>query len=818
MIQTTVRQFLAKAKLKRLRQERENWRKLHQHRWAQKAAADGKRHVQFNISTRHSTSQRVDKHYLAAIRIQSMFRGWYARDCMAIDNYCATIIQTAFRTFRAWKEYRMDRNRVIKIQALARRKKAYDVFATCMYCVVAIQSAFRGYEVRKRMFDDSHVPPNYIQHVAATIIQTQWRCFRCEMAFLRAYEDILLVQSVARGWVTRRLVRSWLRSHNIKTIHILKENDRRPRGTSSFSYNLPHGYHNHTAFLRQNIPSPLRTIAKQHEQSEVADVTSTSCDPRLHQDKPKSIKEGLLEKYRKKRGHGMHDQTERAHSKASNIQHTASADEPTITQGVKGRILTKDSVSSNTPVETSQYVNNVLTKERLNALPTTTYQNIRKASSDTGVISYHETHRGKFGMGKTKPSFRTIEPALGTKSHLVVSGGTAKDNSNHLGTRGISLNHNFSPRKKAMEQHQRKVSKSLSLDETMKNQQTKPSKDIFDQVREEGTYLASGKISQSRVPHSSSFDIVPRKSAVATLSQKQTLETPLDAAPTIASFTPKEPLIDSTQSSASLILASWRSREKKGGTTLDASNGGMNPDVETTENKQALNPHTSSGVTMLKPVSQGSMVWQKGRTGLSLSKSCDETQDRSKHLGNPVDESHQSSNIQSKFQRKLRPVHSDVQDEKKDDFVRPTALRIITPTASSKKYPPSETGRAAAVLSVSSTADDSGETSSIRNGHVPQLNVTFDPLQSKSPIHLEMRMKRSEIEQKRIDAMHLIFIRSGLIGRHEKEKISFAHTTSAEYEGKMREADDDFEPTAGDLMNAWKECNQTQPTMRGKLF
>jgi hypothetical protein len=90
-----------------------------------------------------------------------------------------------------------------------------------------------------------------------------------------------------------------------------------------------------------------------------------------------------------------------------------------------------------------------------------------------------------------------------------------------------------------------------------------------------------------------------------------------------------------------------------------------------------------------------------------------------------------------------------------------------------------------------------------------------DPLKSNSPVHLEMRSRRSESEQLRVDAMHHIFLRTGLIGRREKETISFAHTSSAQYQANH---DNDFRPAARDLIHAWKDSDQTQPVMTGKLF
>jgi hypothetical protein len=44
------------------------------------------------------------------------------------------------------------------------------------------------------------------QNTAATKIQAQWRCYAAEMDYVRKLDSILLVQSLARRWVTRKLV------------------------------------------------------------------------------------------------------------------------------------------------------------------------------------------------------------------------------------------------------------------------------------------------------------------------------------------------------------------------------------------------------------------------------------------------------------------------------------------------------------------------------------------------------------------------------------------------------------------------------------
>jgi hypothetical protein len=81
---------------------------------------------------------------------------------------------------------------------------------------IRIQSVFRGWWVRDsiKVLQSSqwHAQDHY--DLAATIIQAQWRCFSTEMRFLRMYRDILIIQSVVRGWITRKIVNSLMKQKN----------------------------------------------------------------------------------------------------------------------------------------------------------------------------------------------------------------------------------------------------------------------------------------------------------------------------------------------------------------------------------------------------------------------------------------------------------------------------------------------------------------------------------------------------------------------------------------------------------------------------
>jgi hypothetical protein len=207
VIQTKVRQLLARRKIETMRNQKQSEiqeRELDSSHGqlsstqrcsvavTQKASVASKG----NQSLKHDAA--LDFYTLAAISIQAIFRGWWVRDCLAVDNYCATMIQKTYR-----------------------RMLAIDALVTKLYCIVRIQSIMRGFLVRKRL--DLSSSEKEIYNIAATILQAQWRSFSCEMKFLRAYEDILVVQSVARGWIARRLIFSWLSTHRQNQKRLFKK-------------------------------------------------------------------------------------------------------------------------------------------------------------------------------------------------------------------------------------------------------------------------------------------------------------------------------------------------------------------------------------------------------------------------------------------------------------------------------------------------------------------------------------------------------------------------------------------------------------------
>ncbi|VEU36993.1 unnamed protein product [Pseudo-nitzschia multistriata] len=199
----------------------------------------------------------LDFYTLAAIQIQAAFRGWWVRDCLGVDNYCATMIQKEFRGMLRRREYLYDLYNIVLVQSICRRWLATDTTVTRIYCIVRIQAFARGFLVRKRVGFDLFEKDVY--DAAATMIQTQWRAFACEMKFLRAYEDILVVQSIARGWITRRYLSSSKRSTKARTFRRVEAHSRfkRSKAPSKLRNDFSPAYSNHVAFMTKTL-SPVR--------------------------------------------------------------------------------------------------------------------------------------------------------------------------------------------------------------------------------------------------------------------------------------------------------------------------------------------------------------------------------------------------------------------------------------------------------------------------------------------------------------------------------------------------------------------------------
>ncbi|CAJ1931952.1 unnamed protein product [Cylindrotheca closterium] len=207
VIQTTVRRFLAKLLVDKLRVQVAAARKYRYNRKriegktitprpvkvpsvqrtsVQSRSRNRVQQLQQEEESMANTGMEYQLFVFAAIRIQSVFRGWFVRDIIKIEHYCATIIQKNARGLVYRNQYQYDLFRIIMAQSVVRR------FLVCRDLYVVAPDP----EVRR------------VLDFAAAMIQARWRGFVAEMRYFQNYRDVLLVQSVVRRWLAIRLVRA----------------------------------------------------------------------------------------------------------------------------------------------------------------------------------------------------------------------------------------------------------------------------------------------------------------------------------------------------------------------------------------------------------------------------------------------------------------------------------------------------------------------------------------------------------------------------------------------------------------------------------
>lgn len=162
-----------------------------------------------------------DMYDLAAVQIQSVYRGFWVRDCLDVDHYCATVLQRMYRGLRCRKDYVNDIRRIVLVQSWCRRNIARDNAANILAYAIIIQSAARAYIVRKSycLYLKKTL---LIKQAAATCIQSRWRSFVCEAHFIRALVDVLIAQTVVRKWIARQKVAKVRRERMSTTVPICK--------------------------------------------------------------------------------------------------------------------------------------------------------------------------------------------------------------------------------------------------------------------------------------------------------------------------------------------------------------------------------------------------------------------------------------------------------------------------------------------------------------------------------------------------------------------------------------------------------------------
>jgi len=127
-----------------------------------------RRHAK-RVALNQSTHQFYD---LAAAQIQAAWRGFWVRDCINVESYCACTIQKALRSYWDRMAYIFD-----------------------LYRIIIAQSAVRRLLTKNRLRK---------QLDAATLIQGIWRTCSAKDKFMNTVADILIVQSVCRRSLVKK--------------------------------------------------------------------------------------------------------------------------------------------------------------------------------------------------------------------------------------------------------------------------------------------------------------------------------------------------------------------------------------------------------------------------------------------------------------------------------------------------------------------------------------------------------------------------------------------------------------------------------------
>jgi hypothetical protein len=138
-----------------------------------------------SMELRHCRHRLYD---VAAMQIQAAWRGFWVRDCILVDNYCATLIQKLYRGYLARWCYGYDLCRITIAQSVVRR--------------FLVQSSIR-------------------KDRAATLIQARWRGYIGVKHFICQLADILIVQSVCRRWLVNQATKqnNQRKNNGIKNKH-----------------------------------------------------------------------------------------------------------------------------------------------------------------------------------------------------------------------------------------------------------------------------------------------------------------------------------------------------------------------------------------------------------------------------------------------------------------------------------------------------------------------------------------------------------------------------------------------------------------------
>jgi hypothetical protein len=188
-------------------------------------------------------ARRVSSGSRSAVPIQSLYRGYKARQEYAVACASASMIQSAWRSYSARISFQFQIVDTIIVQSIARRwaacRHVQDLKNLQLFSPASkVQTMWRGYTARSL----------YEKHLSARRIQVVWRGFQCYTDYIFALVDILVVQRTVRQWLALRKVND-LRQENVrkakalelqKAAIVLQSNWRRHSAQVTLLYSMVH--------------------------------------------------------------------------------------------------------------------------------------------------------------------------------------------------------------------------------------------------------------------------------------------------------------------------------------------------------------------------------------------------------------------------------------------------------------------------------------------------------------------------------------------------------------------------------------------------
>lgn len=817
VLQTAVRQFLARARVRRIREETAAARKYKYNRKRIQRSSGVK-----SVRSQDSRTDMIAKakhenqlFQLAAIRIQSIFRGWWARDFIKVDHYCASIIQKNFRAYRC------------------RNLFLYD-----LYRVVVVQSVVRRYIVRKSFgYSEQDLVIRRALDFAAAIIQSQWRCFSTEIRFLRTYRDILIVQSVVRGWLVRRLEsrsreRTSRGSLNLATnygsrlrlAHMQKMSAKRsylpsqgltrqsfPTGSESaqeeptanpelskipaYGGRLSHGItrtksQSDDSWLTKSIPRketkerPATAFGGgQANQKGKTTVGKTDIEKR-REAKERERREVVEEEKQRKEREVLHAAELKRMQQRVGVVKTQSSPPMKNTSSARSTIDIIDAQNQNSTWRSKSHryseVQGIRSSDSFDSDKETEIQSNRTSTSRLmdGWRNRERSNsldRKSFG-DKTSERIREIE-SQGNERLSMIGGRVPSENSNTMkgladanrqeqaGQKGVNLasRPKKSPRPKISQP---------SIQQILRAKRSDGENLRIDRIH--ATFLCVGlmhpiEYAPDETLQNPEFGTVRQVGKGMEVDQKQ-------KAPLIAEE--KQQFISAT---SSLVKTERRLFVAEGGQSNERGIG--EPSATTKKLRSSYPPPRKE---LGKPATAGrnqrssypppTNSRRQNSTALVSKTQVAPGIERSKQLM-------QSLGLNTSYASEASTDVSDVEDERTNPVVSTRSTMLASPE-------PKRDAKA---------------------------KIQFPPKTLTSEIYLQMKAKRSEQDQLRIDQMHEIFQQVGLMHRHSCTKSKTSAVSMANSISKQIESNSS-DPTATDLIKSWRQRDHTQPRARGKLF